>query len=391
MSSVILLGWPAFYSDRLAAQARHKQITFKGSFAGNRKIAVAGLNSEKLDRIRRLKTMPKKIILSLLCLAVLTEAAAQSTTFLLDHRSAGEFPAEISRLKSLLSALNFSAAERESYGSILNRSERAAQAGHFFLSLHLLQAVAPALAGYEYMQGQTSIKQNGPAAFEQEWRRAGTELTARQRRLAVPQRLPLAAQAVIERSLVQAQPNHQAGLLYARETSVENGLYYLGLAKGHLDFVAFCRKLKFNAPVAPSPLPSPAKALAEMEKDVLEAYRQFDTPEQHGAFIRVNSALKIAQDLARERHTSGVWLQTLEARRALTTIPVAAENPGADELRTQNETARVRLSKAAGHQSLGWLYRQMAEAALAAGDLKQANAILHHVLPRYFQAQTRNK
>jgi hypothetical protein len=84
---------------------------------------------------------------------------------------------------------------------------------------------------------------------------------------------------------------------------------------------------------------------------------------------------------------NGVWLQTLEARRALITILVTTtENRSADDLRRQSESVRAALSKSAADHSLGWLYVQMAETALAADDLKAANAILHHVLPRYFNA-----
>lgn len=333
----------------------------------------------------------KVLVLIILCFGGLPRGLAQPVR----HGSnspADAILAEVSRLKGVLASLKLSAAEAESFTSLLNRSERAAQSGHVFLSLHLLQYVAPSIAGSEYMKAKAEIGKGGLPAFEQEWQQFGKDLAARQRKLAIAQRLPLAVQAVIERSLTQVQPNYQASRLYGAESSVENGLFYLGLVKGQLDFVAFCRDIKFDPPAVAKPLRSFAPELAELEKEVLAAYRQFDTPEQHSAFIRVNSSLKVAQDLERERRYSGAWLQGLEARRALTAMSVTtAENRTAAALRTQSETFRAQLSNLRTDSSIGWLYWQMAEAALASDDLKQTNVVLHHVLPLYFKSMTRKK
>ena len=333
----------------------------------------------------------KVLALILLCLSVASVVLAQPTRLTKDS-TASAILAEVSRLKDALAALKLPAAEAENFSSLLSRSERAAQSGHVFLSLHILQYAAPSIAGSEYLKSKAEIAKGGQTAFEQEWQRFGTELAARQRKLIVAQHLPLAVQAIIERSLTQVQPNYQASRLYAAETSVENGLYYLGLVKGQLDFVTFCRGLKFDAPAIAKPLRSFAPELATLEKEVLDAYRQFDTPEQHSAFIRVNSSLKVAQDLERERRYSGAWLQGLEARRALTAMSASsAENHTAAGLRAQSENFRAQLLNSQTDHSIGWLYWQMAEAALATDDLKQANVVLHHVLPLYFQSLTRNK
>ncbi|MFN7928089.1 MAG: hypothetical protein U0Y68_09100 [Blastocatellia bacterium] len=302
---------------------------------------------------------------------------------------------EISRLKKVLSALELPGESKQSYDTLLSRSERAAQAEQLFLSLHLLQAAAPQLTAYEHVQSQAAIVKGGAAAFQQEWRRVGAVLAARQRTVTTARRLPLAVRALLERSLTQVQPNYQASLLYGHETDTGSGLFYLAFAQAHLDFAAFCRGLNFAVPAA-SPLPSPAPELAAMEQAALDAYRQFDTPAQHSTFIRVNSQLKMAQDLRREQRLSGVWLQTLEARRSLAAILLTNAAPvSAAELRAQSDAARAQLTQAGGDQSLGWLYWQMAAALLeaepAAESLKQAQAILQHVLPRYFHALTRSQ
>jgi hypothetical protein len=335
--------------------------------------------------------MLKRPVLLMLWLSLLPYVAAQPALHT-NSPNSGSITAEISRSKAVLAALKLPATDEESYASLLSRSERAVQLGHVYLSLHILQFAAPTIAGLEFQKAKAEVAKGGLDAFEQEWRRFGTELTARQRSLASVQRFPLAVQAIIERSLTQVQPNYQASRLYGAESSVESGLYYLGFVKGHLDFAAFCRGLKFDTSATTPRLRSFAPELARLEKEVLAAYRQFDTPEQHSAFIRVNSTLKIAQDLERERRYSGAWVQGLEARRALTAMNLAAaEKLTAADLRAQCEAFRTQLSNSRTDHSLGWLYWQMAEAALATDDLKQANVILHHVLPLYFQSLTRNK
>lgn len=326
--------------------------------------------------------MPKLLVL--LCCALLPTVAVYAR---LPDKNIVIVRQEIKRLNERLTALKLSAAEQESVSSLLSRSERAVEADHLFLSLHILQYAVTTLAGYEFQHTHDKDK----ATLEREWQHLGPVLVARQRRLLPMPRQPLAVQAVVERSLTQVQPNYQASLMYGQEAGVESGLFYMGLAQGQLDFVSFCRTLQF-APPASTTIPAPTAELAAMEADVLTAYRQFDTPAQHSTFIRVNSLLKVAQDLARERRFSGVWLQVLEARRALVGLQVSdAEKRSTADLRSQSESVRTQLDKSTVDHSLGWLYWQMAEAALATDDLKQANAILHHVLPRYFQSQTRNK
>lgn len=339
--------------------------------------------------------MRKKMILLILCLTLLPQGWAQApppaSNSLAAAPNAAAMLAEIQRRRGQLDALKLSAGEAESVTALLNRSERAAQAGHVFLSLHLLQYAVPLLTGYAYLKTQTAKEKLALPAFEQEWKRLGPKLAAQLRQFAPPPKLPFAVRAIWDRAVTQVQPNYQASLLYGQEAGLENGLLYMGLAQGQLEFLAFCRTLKFAAAAA-APLPAPAAELATTEAEVLAAYRQLDSPEQHSAFIRVNSALKVAQDLAEERRAPGVWLQVLEARRSLTAILVTStENRAAADLRAQSETVRTQLGKANTDQSLGWLYWQLAEAALATDDLKAANAILHHVLPRYFQAQTRPK
>jgi hypothetical protein len=303
--------------------------------------------------------------------------------------------AETRRVQTVLAGLNLSGSEQESYAAQLSRVERAAQSGHVYFSLHVLQTVAPILSGYAFQQAQAVSAPGGMPAFEQVWQRLGGELAARQRQLKRPRRLPLAVQAVLERALTQVQPNYQSSRLYAQQTNVANGQFYLGLAQAELDFALFCHGLKFDSAGTPPPVRSLAPDLAALEREVLLAYRQAGASDQQGTFIRLNASLKVAQDLEHERLYRGAWLQTLEVWRAL--LPVKTKSagpPSAEALQAESEALRARLTQGHTDHSLGWLYWQMAQAALARGkadDLPPAQVILQQVLPRYFQFQTRSK
>jgi len=63
-------------------------------------------------------------------------------------------------------------------------------------------------------------------------------------------------------------------------------------------------------------------------------------------------------------------------------------------LKSQSEAFRARLTAGRTDNSVGWLYWQMAQAAIESGDAndqKQAAVILNHVAPRYFKYMARIK
>src|SRR5262249_19705382 len=166
-------------------------------------------------------------------------------------------------------------------------------------------------------------------------------------------------------------------------------LFYLGRAKAQLEFALFCRGLDVAASGAAPSLRSLAPELEELERDVTQAYRRLGAADQEGVFIRIKASLKVAQDLERERRFSGALLQYLEVCRALEAVnSMPAENLAPDALKSLSESFHTQLSGGKTDHSVGWLYWQMAQAALESGDandLKQAAVILHHVAPRYFK------
>jgi hypothetical protein len=136
-------------------------------------------------------------------------------------------------------------------------------------------------------------------------------------------------------------------------------------------------------------LRSLAPELEELEREVMQSYRRLGAADQDNTFVRINASLKVAQDLERERRFSAALLQYLEVFRALEALnSMPAESLTPDALKSLGESFRTQLSGGKTDHSGGWLYWQMAQAALESGDandLKQAAVILHHVAPRYFK------
>ena len=343
--------------------------------------------------------MQKRVVFTALFTILAFGVRVQSLSAHSGDQAGASIAAEAFRLKGVLASLKLPAAEQETFTTQFNRIERAVQAGHVFLSLYLLQQPASLLPAYEYQKTKTEVEKSGLEAFEQEWRRLGSELNGKERRLtaAPAHRLPLAVKAIIERSLTQVQPHYQSGRLYGQQTTVDSGLFYLGLAKAQLEFALFCRSLDVAAAGAAAPLRSLAPELEALEREVLEAYRRLGATDKQSTFIRINASLKVAQDLEKEQRFSGALLQYLEVCRALDAVGSApAESSAPDALNPQSESFRAQLSGSRMDHSIGWLYWQMAQAAMEPGgggvnDQRGAAVILHRVLPRYFKYMARVK
>jgi hypothetical protein len=342
--------------------------------------------------------MLKRLVSTALLIVIITPVAlTQSPPERPGDRTGASIAAEATRLKGVLTSLKLPDADSETYAGHFSRVEGSRRSGHVFLSLFLLHPSAATLPAIEYQKARADVEKGGLEALEREWRRLGGELAEKERRLTASsaRRSPLVVRAMLERALTQVQPHYQSGRLYGEQWTVEAGLFYLGRAKAHLEFALFCRGLDAVASGAAPSLRSLAPELEELEREVMQAYRRLGEADQDNAFIRINASLKVAQDLERERRFGGALLQYLEVFRALEALnSMPAESLAPDALKSLSESFRAQLSGGKTDHSVGWLYWQMAHAALESGDAnerKQAAVILHHVAPRYFKYMARLK
>lgn len=311
--------------------------------------------------------------------------------------------AETLRLERLLATLKVSDEDKAMRASALAAIRQNLQTGNLYLALYRLQPLWAELSAQSYAASQAGIEAKGAEAFEQEWQRMKGEIEEKEKRLAA---MPAAGssaaiEALIESSLTQVRPYHQSGRLYGLNTTIANGLFYLGLAPAYLDFALFCRGLKLyesaktlkHRPLAPE--------LEKLEASILESYKRMDSSESQPQFIRLNSNLKMAVELEREGRTRGALLKYLETLLFLHLVP-AQPQVDAKELTRLVEAARaleLRLKSGAEDNSIAQIFFESAGSALDDARrgktdeerLRRARVLLDKVLPRYFEIVSGDK
>jgi hypothetical protein len=268
--------------------------------------------------------------------------------------------------------------------------DEASQSGNLLQAMYHLQRVRIELMAQGYVKSKSEVEKGGAAAFELEWKRLGRELTAREKQLVIRgnTRLPAAVRALAESSLTQVQPYYQSGLLYGRNTTIGDGLYYLGLALANLDFARFCQQLKFERPKPAPKLRSIQTPLESLEAAAIKAFQDPSNTTKQRRFIEINSTLKMACELQAERRYAGALKTYLYALLAFGTVNVAVPNAETTtRLRKQAEELRARLTAAASDQTIGLIYLELALTAKSEAELKRAAVIVEQVVPGYLDAQ----
>lgn len=303
---------------------------------------------------------------------------------------------EIARLKKILTALNLSGEDTQAYTKLLDRASATLQSGYFYLGLSYLQEAETNLISLEYLQANSNIEQQGIDSFEKEWQRLGGQLREGEKTLAANRfrQMPVFVKALVEISQNQIQPYYKSGRLFGLNTTIKDGLYYLGLSLANLNFAIYCQQLNLSEPVSKAKALSLEPQLQQTETATVNAFQQADTAAKQQRFIPVNSTLKMAWELNRAGNFSGALFQYLNACQRLGIIEeeeVTAQHFKA--LKMQSLSMRKRLSSNSIDHSIGLFYWQKAQRALqydtadkSDGEtLKQAAVIMEQVLPRYFK------
>jgi len=304
-----------------------------------------------------------------------------------------EISAGIARQKEALSALKLDADTKASFTGQLNRADAALQSGHLLLTLYYLQSPWARLGAHAYMDSKAGVARGGNSAYEREWLRLGKELSEKERGLTpvTVRRLPASVRALIQASRLLSRPYYQSGRLYGLNTTLDQGLYYMGVAPGNIDFALFCQQLPFSESRSTPRLRSLDAELARLESDTLEAYKRSSAEDQPG-FNEVNSTLKLASELNQARWLEGALHKYLEASTVLGMVSTPAPDAGKlASIKEQLDSASARLEPGSADHSIALLYIQMARKAIepvngevAPSGLKRAAVVVEQVLPRYF-------
>lgn len=311
--------------------------------------------------------------------------------------------AETIRLEKVLSSLKLSDEDTRARAGAIVSIRQSLQSGHLYLSLYRLQPLWVEIMAQGYAASKAGIEPKGAEAFEKEWQRLGLEIVEKEKRLAATSsgNSAAAVSALIESALTQVRPYYQSGRLYGLNTTIRNGLFYMGLAPAYLDFAILCRELRFPENGKPLTYGTLSTELTKLETDVLESYRRMDSSDNQPQFNRVNSTLKMALELNKEGRYAGALLKYLETTLFLNLL--AAPPADVKDLPRLREQARVmesRLKKAgAGDHSIALIYFESAQGALSEAapgrldkeSLRRAAVIIERVLPRYFEIMSGDK
>ena len=277
--------------------------------------------------------------------------------------------------------------------TVLTRAHNSLVAGRLYAALDDLARAWVPMVSAEYADAHPSVPKDGMRAFDAEWRRLDGELKQEedQFRAADWDQAPAAVRAIAESHQGQVRPLYQAGRAFAMATEPKDGVYYLGEAKANGEVALFCQSLHFDSLHQPLAVRSYLPELDRLQEKVRAAYQPPLSIDRHSEFIRLNSTLKLAQELDAAKFYYGALYQYLDALRLYSALdPAAASPPNQAAMRVLIAQQRKPSSKEPADSSIREFLLQQAEASLAgAGAAKpeeraRAQAIVTQVIPAYF-------
>ena len=282
---------------------------------------------------------------------------------------------------------------QQSSEPVIARAEEALRDGRRLLALQRLAAVRVNLAAAAYVGERPAGKREDPAVLEAEWARVGKALGGELGPVH-PAELdairPAAVRALAEAALLQVRAYYDASLEYGRSTTPQSGLFYLGVAQAHREFVSFCLKLDAGSSRRSPPLRVLRGELDALEAELLAAYRPPASIDRHSDFIAVSALLKEARELDTACLRYGALLRYLQAVQRLAPLRPAAAPLDAAALSGRLKSFDERLSRDGLDHSLGRLFLEIGQAAASTASppagTPPAWPIVTDVLPRYFAA-----
>ncbi|HEY8019604.1 MAG TPA: hypothetical protein VIH93_00795 [Thermoanaerobaculia bacterium] len=275
------------------------------------------------------------------------------------------------------------------------------RASYLYAAIYELEEPIAEIAAERYAGSKREVAKAGLAAFEAEWKAAGTELGAK-RSDADLSALPAAVRGMVQAARAQGEIYYRAARLYGEQAGPGSGLYYVGLAKGYLEYARFAAGLRF--PPAPPPSARSLRAeVAALQETLSARYESRPATVAPGRFNASSARLKFAGELARLGKPDAALQTFLDAALAvgLLEAPATAAAPDVRSLEQRSRALRERLEDSTADPSIGLLYWELAQSGLAelmrggatVGETtgaRRTRVILDDVLPRYlgFQAET---
>jgi hypothetical protein len=361
-------------------------------------------HSKKESRANMLSACKRasRFISPILCFLFLLPAICRG------QQASDQIRAVTARLKQTLSTLKIPDDLKSSddaikaYTDALKVSEEALQSGYLYLALFRLESNWEAVMAFQYCNSKAEVEKKGLAAFEREWRAAGKLVAEKEKLLATnsSKPLPAAVRAIVESGSNQARPYYDSSKLYGISSTINSGLYYMGSAIAGLDFALFCQQLRFERSRPVLKLRSLEPEIKGLETATIEAFRSVGADTDQSPFYSTSSNLKAAEEMNRAGHFSGALLKYLEASLYFGFInPAPLDVSRLADLKQQSESLGARLTAPDVDHSIGLIYWERAQVALARAaaneavelNLRRAAVLLEQVLPRYFKYMGESK
>jgi hypothetical protein len=268
----------------------------------------------------------------------------------------------------------------------LEASQKDLQAGRYFSAVEKL---GRAKVLVDSSRSARRAEAEGKAGLAAAAKKATGSLSAAKPVAAAGTDEPAAVRAMIENARFRGPVMLQAAGAYGEATDPGSGFFYLGEGESHLAFAKLVHSLGFTRSGSPMPARSPGPELAELQSQTNQTFKPPLSQELHSQFIRLNAALKSAEELDAAGLYYGALYQYLDAMQAFAALKSAGQ-PLADvhTLRGQLDAAAATLAKSTRDVSIPLLFVQRAQSALSAEKPEEAfvrasAAIVNAVLPAY--------
>ena len=315
--------------------------------------------------------------------------------------AAAQTKSEIERLQQSLKAQPIQNPDladlAKGIGQRLKDADSARAAGHLYLGLENLGQAEDYFQAVRTIEAKAdAIKDNLPA-FEAEWGKASLEYAAldKQARQRDWGRFPAAVRALSESAQGRTIPLLEGSRGFATATKPQDGLAYLGEAKGEAAYASFLYGLSVARKGTPFPLRSVLSELEALQEKTNAAFQPPRSIDMHPRFINLNATLKFARELDSSKSYAGALYQYLEAVRHYGMLDPAV--PDAAKQESLRKTVAEELKKVATskrddsiaqiflERAEGWLNKPDA-AAPSPDEWRAVQVILQQVLPAYYAA-----
>ncbi len=289
----------------------------------------------------------------------------------------------VNGLKAEIPKLKVSKDDATDLQDQLSLVQQDVEAGRDLLGLYHLLDAEPDLASDRYFAAKSAVAASGRKGFDREWAAVGRAMRPRTQRLsaAFPS-MSAANRTLVQVATIQSGTYWDSGRLYGYNTTLENGLAYVGLAQGMLGYAEFCSRVPQAKPETPAVF-GLGGDLHVLDRDILTALEKVSEKDR-GRLIQVNASYKLAMDLNKRGWHEGALLAYARSARALANTPGVSGQPlAATEIREGLAKQLATLGNRASG-SLPKLYTEMINLDLADGSpggARRAAVVVNKVFP----------